>query len=54
MGYYIEPTSAAAIAGLRKYLKSSENELVVSLFSGHGLKSKTGFSGQNVIYIGRA
>ena len=40
-GYYIEPTSAAAIAGLRKYLKSSENELVVSLFSGHGLKSKS-------------
>ena len=38
-GYYIEPTSAATIAGLRKYLKESGDELVVSLFSGHGLKS---------------
>ncbi|UKJ09038.1 threonine synthase [Solitalea lacus] len=39
MGYYIEPTSAATIAGLRKYLADQPNELVVSLFSGHGLKS---------------
>jgi threonine synthase len=40
MGYYIEPTSAATIAGLREYLKESNNEKIVSLFSGHGLKSK--------------
>lgn len=39
MGHYIEPTSAAAIAGLRKYLQHSGDEKVVSLFSGHGLKS---------------
>jgi threonine synthase len=38
-GFYIEPTSAATIAGLKKYLLQSENEVVVSLFSGHGLKS---------------
>ncbi len=38
-GFYIEPTSAATIAGLKKYLLRSENETVVSLFSGHGLKS---------------
>ena len=40
MGYYVEPTSAATIAGIIK-LKNSINrdELVVSLFSGHGLKS---------------
>jgi threonine synthase len=39
MGFYIEPTSAATIAGLRTYLKQNEEERVVSLFSGHGLKS---------------
>lgn len=38
-GFYIEPTSAATIAGLKKYLLQSEHEVVVSLFSGHGLKS---------------
>ncbi len=39
MGYFIEPTSAATIAGLEKYLSTNKNEKVVSLFSGHGLKS---------------
>jgi threonine synthase len=39
MGFCIEPTSAATIAGLRKYLNHSGKEQVVSLFSGHGLKS---------------
>jgi threonine synthase len=39
MGYFIEPTSAATIAGLEKYLQKKEHEKVVSLFSGHGLKS---------------
>ncbi len=37
-GYYIEPTSAATIAGLEKYLVQTNDEFVVSLFSGHGLK----------------
>jgi threonine synthase len=40
MGFYIEPTSAATIAGLMKYGKSVENTgELASLFSGHGLKS---------------
>lgn len=39
IGYFIEPTSAATIAGLEKYLSINKNEKVVSLFSGHGLKS---------------
>jgi threonine synthase len=39
-GFYIEPTSAAVIAGLKQYLRTSlPDELVVSLFTGHGLKS---------------
>ncbi len=40
IGNYIEPTSAATIAGLKQYIKNNDDELVVSLFSGHGLKSK--------------
>lgn len=39
MGYYIEPTSAATIAGIHKALQLFESETWVSLFSGHGLKS---------------
>ena len=40
MGYLIEPTSAATIAGLLKYgLGSNQTENLVSLFSGTGLKS---------------
>ena len=39
-GYYIEPTSAATIAGIKKYLQSQEKtERVVSVFTGHGLKA---------------
>jgi len=39
-GYYIEPTSAATIAGVKKYLpRSSYNEFMVSVFTGHGLKA---------------
>jgi threonine synthase len=39
-GFYIEPTSAATIAGLNKYLESSEDsEKIVSVFTGHGLKT---------------
>lgn len=44
-GHYIEPTSAAAIAGLKKYLhdqhrkkESNAGEIIVSAFTGHGLK----------------
>lgn len=40
MGFYIEPTSAATIAGLNKCLtKVHRDDICVSLFSGHGLKS---------------
>jgi len=39
-GYYIEPTSAAITAGLSKYLSESDpDEAVVSVFTGHGLKT---------------
>lgn len=39
LGFYIEPTSAATIAGAIKYIKGYEDETIVTLFSGHGLKS---------------
>lgn len=42
MGFFIEPTAAVAIAGVKKYLqagKHDERETVVTLFTGHGLKS---------------
>jgi threonine synthase len=41
-GFYIEPTSAATIAGLKKYIESGSNygdETLVTVFTGHGLKS---------------
>jgi threonine synthase len=38
-GFYIEPTSAATIAGLMKAQEIVEGETWVTLFSGHGLKS---------------
>lgn len=39
-GFCIEPTSAATTAGIETYLESmSSNELIVSVFTGHGLKS---------------
>jgi threonine synthase len=40
-GYFIEPTSAAVIAGLRQYLGSEAeaDEQIVSVFTGHGLKA---------------
>lgn len=37
-GFYIEPTSAATIAGALNYAEGYEGK-IVSLFSGHGLKS---------------
>ena len=39
IGFYIEPTSAATIAGLKKYLETSVEETVVSVFTGNGLKT---------------
>ena len=49
-GFYIEPTSAAAIAGVKKYLKKSppENEEILSVFTGHGLKASGKISGNNI------
>jgi len=39
-GFFIEPTAAAAIAGLGKYLdQANPTELIVSVFTGHGLKA---------------
>jgi threonine synthase len=41
MGFYIEPTSAAAIAGLKHYLHTlRKDEMIVTTFTGHGLKSE--------------
>jgi threonine synthase len=40
MGFFIELTSAAVIAGLKKYaVLSDDAEVVVSVFTGHGLKT---------------
>jgi threonine synthase len=40
LGFYIEPTSAATIAGVKRYLRESErDEQVISVFTGHGLKA---------------
>ncbi|MAG14402.1 MAG: threonine synthase [Dehalococcoidales bacterium] len=39
-GYFIEPTSAVVIAGIKEYLSaSSTGEVIVSVFTGHGLKA---------------
>lgn len=39
-GFYIEPTAAAAIAGVKKALATiPEDDLIVSVFTGHGLKA---------------
>jgi threonine synthase len=39
-GYYIEPTSAATIAGVAKYVEAhTGEEEIVSVFTGHGLKA---------------
>lgn len=43
-GFFIEPTSASTIAGLKQYLRSSDKkEVVVSAFTGHGLKATDKF-----------
>jgi threonine synthase len=38
-GHFIEPTSAATVAGLKKYLKKTKKEMVVSTLTGMGLKA---------------
>jgi threonine synthase len=39
-GFYIEPTAAATIAGLRRYVaRAPADELIVSVLTGHGLKA---------------
>ncbi len=39
-GFYIEPTAASTTAGISKYVRRSHpNETIVSLFTGHGLKT---------------
>ncbi len=39
-GFYIEPTAAVAVAGLIRYLPHArKKEIVVSVFTGHGLKT---------------
>jgi threonine synthase len=38
-GHFIEPTSAATIAGLKKYLKHIKKEVIVSTVTGSGLKA---------------
>ncbi len=39
-GFYIEPTSAATVAGIFKYLESAgPEEIIVSVLTGHGLKA---------------
>jgi threonine synthase len=44
-GFFIEPTSAAVIAGVNKYLLNQEpanyKEVIISVFTGHGLKATT-------------
>ncbi len=45
-GHCIEPTAAATVAGLLDYLPVSEpGEIVVSVFTGHGLKSTEKMTG---------
>jgi threonine synthase len=40
LGHCLEPTAAATIAGVKKYLpRSSQGEVIVSVFTGHGLKA---------------
>lgn len=45
-GHFIEPTSAATIAGLKKYLKNIKKEIVVSTLTGMGLKAAGKISAQ--------
>lgn len=39
-GFFVEPTAAATVAGLRKYLpRAGRAEVIVSVLTGHGLKA---------------
>lgn len=41
-GWFVEPTSAAVIAGARKYAHTAAaDEIIVTAFTGHGLKAAT-------------
>lgn len=45
-GFFIEPTAATAVAGLIRYLPGSrKKEVVVSVFTGHGLKTALKIAG---------
>lgn len=49
MGHFIEPTSAATIAGLKKYLKKKKKrEIVISTLTGIGLKTIGKISNKNI------
>lgn len=40
LGFYIEPTAAATIAGIKKYINLPRSDkIIVSIFTGHGLKA---------------
>lgn len=40
LGFYIEPTAAAVIAGLKQYIPTTgRDEVIVAVLTGHGLKS---------------
>jgi threonine synthase len=42
-GFDIEPTAAAAIAGVHRYLPDADaDEVIVTVFTGHGLKTSRG------------
>jgi threonine synthase len=39
-GFYVEPTAAATVAGVLQYIRNSDpEEILVSVFTGHGLKA---------------
>ncbi len=47
-GHFIEPTSAATVAGLKKYLKHIKKEVIVSTLTGMGLKAAGKISHPNI------
>jgi threonine synthase len=38
-GFYIEPTAAATMAGVRQYVRNAADETIVTALTGHGLKA---------------
>jgi len=47
-GHFIEPTSAATVAGLKKYLKHIKKDVIVSTLTGMGLKAAGKISHPNI------